>query len=126
MLNTGRVKVVDREREQIQNILDYHNRKYSVRIKGGTAEVYPQLVGNTVWGWVCYDPASGEEIALSVKRLGEGVVGETEGILRVVLSELENSLAGKLGGTFSLYLYIPSDYRFPTRDDKIQCHFCYL
>ena len=61
----------DRGRNQVQDILDHHNSKYGVQVKGRAAVIYPQLEGQPGWDWVCYDPKEGDEIALVVKRLTE-------------------------------------------------------
>ena len=110
----------DWERNQVQDILDHHNSKYGVQIKGRAAIIYPQLENQLGWDWVCYDPKAGDEIALVVKRLTEESPEEMGDIIRVVLGELEDSLAGKLTGTFSLDVEIPGDYCFPRKNDKIQ------
>ena len=110
----------DRERNQVQDILDHHNSKYGVQIKGRAAVIYPQLEDQPGWDWVCYDPKAGDEIALVVKRLTEESPEEMGDIIGVVLGELEDSLAGKLTGTFSLDVEIPGDYCFPRKNDKIQ------
>jgi len=110
----------DRERNQVQDILDHHNRKYGVQIKDRAAAIYQHLGDQPGWDWVCYDPGTGDEIALVVKRLTEASPEEMGDIIRVVLAELEDSLAGKLTGTFSLGVEIPSDYCFPRKNDKIQ------
>ena len=110
----------DRERNQVQDILDHHNSKYGVQIKDRAAVIYPQLEDQPGWDWVCYDPKAGDEIALVIKGLTEEDPEEMGDIIRVVLGELEDSLAGKLTGTFSLDIEIPGDYCFPRKNDKIQ------
>ena len=110
----------DREREQIQSVLDYHNNKYGVRIKGRASEVYPQAEEQAGWNWVCVYPDSGEEVAVVVKRLSGGTPEDTADIISFVLLELEDSLAGKLGGTFKLDVEIPGEYSFPRKNDKLQ------
>ena len=110
----------DRERNQVQDILDHHNRKYGVQIKDRVAAIYPNLGNQPGWDWVCYDPGTGDEIALVVKRLTEESPEEMGDIIRVVLAEMEDSLDGKLTGTFSLDVEIPSDYCFPRKNGKIQ------
>jgi hypothetical protein len=110
----------DRERNQVQDILDHHNVKYGVHIKDRAAVIYPQLGEEPGWDWVCCDSRTGDEIALVVKRLSGENPAETGDIIRVVRGELEDSLAGKLTGTFNLEVEIPDDYRFPGKNDKIQ------
>lgn len=110
----------DRESNQLQYILDHHNAKYGVHIKGRAAVIYPQPGEQPGWDWVCCDSRTGDEIALVVKRLaGENPEG-TGDIIRVVWGELEDSLAGKMTGTFNLEVAIPDDYCFPGKNDKIQ------
>lgn len=110
----------DRERNQVQDILDHHNAEYGVRINGRAAVIYPQLGEQPGWDWVCCDSRTGEEIALVVKRLTGENPEETGDIIRVVWGELEDSLVGKLTGTFDLEVEIPADYYFPGNNDKIQ------
>ncbi len=55
-----------------------------------------------------------------VKRLSVGAPGDAADIVRVILSELEDSMAGKLSGTFKLDLEIPADYSFPRKKDRLQ------
>jgi len=110
----------DRERNQVQDILDHHNTKYGVHIKDRAAVIYPQPGEQPGWDWVCCDSRTGDEIALVVKRLSGANPAETGDIIRVVRGELEDSLAGKLTGTFNLELEIPDDYRFPGKNDKMQ------
>ncbi|MDD5510214.1 MAG: hypothetical protein PHI12_05350 [Dehalococcoidales bacterium] len=110
----------DRERNQVQDILDHHNSKYGVHIKDRAAVIYPQPGEQPGWDWVCCDARTGDEIALVVKRLSGENSEETGDIIRVVWGELEDSLAGKLTGTFNLEVEIPDDYCFPGKNDKIQ------
>jgi len=110
----------DREREQIQDVLDYHNSKYGVQIKGRASEIYPQVSGYPVCDWLCGYADSGDEVAVIVKRLSGGTPEDTAEIVRFVLSELEDSLAGMLGGTFKLEVEMPGEYSFPRKSDRLQ------
>ena len=110
----------DQEREQIQDVLDYHNSKYGVQIKGRASEIYPQVSGQPGCDWLCGYADSGDEVAVIVKRLSGGTPEDTADIIRFVLSELENSLAGKLSGTFKLDVEMPGEYSFPRKSDRLQ------
>jgi len=118
MSRTKQYKKDKWERERVQRVLDYHNKKYGthIAIKGKTTEVYPQLEGQLNWDWVCYDAETGEEIAaIEVKRLTDPELEERGNIMWQLLEEVTNSLSAskKLPGTFSLSVEIPKDYYLP-------------
>ncbi len=107
------------ERDHVQRVLDFHNSKYGshIKIKGKAIDVYPHLIGQPNWDWVCYDTETREEIAIEVKRITDPKIEEKSKIVWQLLGEIQHSLneSETLPGTFSLFLDIPQDYRLPFR-----------
>jgi hypothetical protein len=103
------------EKEHVQRVLDFHNKKYGtcIAIKGKTNDVYPQLRGQPNWDWVCYHVETGEKIAVEIKRLTAPKLEERGNIMWQLLKEVRDSLSDKLPGIFSLSVDIPKDYYLP-------------
>jgi len=110
------------EREHVQRVLDYHNRKYGthIEIKDKATDIYPDLEGQINWDWVCYDTETGEEIAVEVKRLTDPELEERGNIMWQLLEEVKNSLSKskKLPGTFFLSVEIPKNYYLPFSEQE--------
>ncbi len=109
------------EREHVQRVLDYHNKKYGthIAIKGKTTKVYPHLEGQLNWDWVCYDTKIGDEIAVEVKRLTDEKLEVRHNTIGDVLEEIKNDLSNKLPGIFVLSISIsPSNYYLPPRGQQ--------
>jgi hypothetical protein len=127
MSRTKKYKRDKWERERVQRVLDYHNKKYGTHlaIKSKTTEVYPQLKGQINWDWVCYDAETGEEIAVEVKRITEQKLEEKVHIMWQLLDEVANSLSEpkKLPGTFYLSVEIPQEYNLPFNRQENQQEF---
>ncbi|MFC1990109.1 hypothetical protein ACFLVW_06105 [Chloroflexota bacterium] len=103
------------EREHVQRVLDYHNKKYGTHIAicGKTQDVRPDLKGKSDWDWVCYDTGTQEEIAVEVKRITDSRLEEKSNMMWQLLEDVRDSLSGKLPGTFFLSINIPQDYYPP-------------
>ena len=105
------------EREHVQRVLDYHNRKYGVHIeiKGKSVDVYPDLQGELNWDWVCYNSETGGEIAAEVKRVTDPKLEEKSNIIWQLLGEVQSdcSRSKQLPGTFSLSIDIAQNCYLP-------------
>jgi len=108
------------EKEHMQRVLDYHNRKYGTHIKpkDKSIVVYPHLKGQTNWDWVCYDTKTGDEIAVEVKKITDCKLEGRGNIIWDILEEIKDNLSNKLPGTFSLYIDIPKNYYLPLRGQR--------
>ncbi len=109
------------EREHVQRVLDYHNKKYKkhIAIKGRTTDVYPCLEGQLNWDWVCYDTETSEGIAVEVKKLTDERLEVRHNTIGGVLEEIKNGLSNKLPGTFLLSISIsPKNYCIPLGEQQ--------
>ena len=97
----------ERQRHFVEAIIQHHNSTYSTHIilKGRCESFYPTLAGDQRWDWVCMDDAASTEIAIEVKRLMKENLKEREALLWYEIGiPLQDSLYGKLSGTFALQL----------------------
>lgn len=110
--------------ERLQRVLDYHNKKYGthIEIEGKTQNIRPNLKGSSDWDWVCFDTATGDEIAIEVKNLTDEKLEERANLLWQLLEKVTNSLSqsGELPGTFHLFVHIPNDYYLPFKQRNKQ------
>ncbi len=113
------------EREHVQRVLDYHNKKYETHfaIKGKSIDIYPHLKEQEKqlnWDWVCYHTVTHDEVAVEVKKLTDAKLEEKSHIMWQLLEEIKNSLAKskKLPGTFHLHANIPGDYNLPIKGEE--------
>lgn len=120
MVKTKRDRKEEWEREHVQRVLDYHNKKYGIQIKGRTTKVYPHLKRQLSWDWVCYDPRTGDEIALEVKKLTDTKSEERANIVWQLLEEVSDSLLREVPGTFFLSIDIPKGYYLPLNEQNKQ------
>lgn len=102
------------EKERLQRILDYHNKRHDMHI--GTCDradiIYPELKGRLGWDWVCFDEKTGMEIAVEVKRFTDKHLENRQAIIMRLLREVRTrlNLSSKLPGTFSLSVDFGRDY----------------
>lgn len=108
------------EREHVQRVLDYHNRKYGahIEIKDKATNIYPNLEGQLNWDWVCHDTKTGDEIAVEVKKLTDEELEVRHNTIGDVLEEIKNDLSNKLPGTFLIGSSSPTNWNIPLRGQQ--------
>ena len=113
-------KKVKWERERVQRVLDYHNKKYGTRIeiKDKSENVYPKLKGQLNWDWVCYDTRTGDEIALEVKKLTDPKLEERWKMMWHLFEEIRDNISNELPGSFLLHFNIPRKYCLQLRGQR--------
>ena len=112
------------ERERVQRVLNYHNKKYKIHIaiKGRATDVYPHLKEQKKqfnWDWVCHDTKTDDEIAVEVKRITDEKLEVSYNTIWDILYEVKNDLLNRLPGTFLLSIDIScKNYYLPIRGQQ--------
>jgi hypothetical protein len=91
----------------VEAVIQHHNSNYStsITLKGRCESCYPTLRGDQRWDWVCMDDVASTEIAIEIKRLMKENLKKQEAFLQHEISiPLQDSLRGKLPGTFRLQI----------------------
>ena len=95
------------QRHFVEAVIQHHNSTYSTHItlKGRCESFYQALTGDQRWDWVCMDDTAGTEIAIEIKRLMKENLKERNALLLHEIGiPLQESLRGKIPGTFALQL----------------------
>lgn len=114
------------EKKRVQRVLRYHNIKYGTNIKiiDRATNIFPQLIGQTNWDWVCRNKTTSEEVAVEVKRFTDEDIENLFNNLRRILSGVKRKLASNLQGSFYLDISLPvyqgalRDYPFLLQSEK--------
>jgi hypothetical protein len=95
------------QRPFVEAVIQHHNSTYSTHITiiDRCEFFYPALRGDQRWDWVCMDDVANTKIAVEIKRLMKENLKERDALLLHEIGiPLQDSLRGKLPGTFALQL----------------------